>query len=312
MEAVRIFLQAVAQIEGHRFWFTVAGMAIGATVLLFAGFRRLGRARLLENLPTSRIRSAAQGYVELTGHARWLPGPEIIAPLSGTKCCWWQYRVEKKREGKIGNDRRSQWVTVDSGASDDLFLLEDGTGQCVVDPVGATVIPDVARKWRGFHPKPMSVAASSWLFGSGSYRYTERLVTYGRWIYAIGQFQTQIASRENNQPFAVSGLLARWKMDKRELLKRFDANQDGEIDMDEWEVARTEAIRQVRAEQVQRSVQPDLNILSRPRGDMPFILSTRGEEQLTGRLRWGGLAMVWGGFALALCVVFVLLVRGLF
>lgn len=286
--------------------------AVGATGLLVIGFRRLGRARLLENLPTSRIRSAAQGYVELGGHARWLPGPDITAPLSGARCCWWQYSVQKKRERNFGNERRSEWVTIDSGTSDDLFILDDGTGQCVVDPVGATVVPDVDRKWRGFHPKPLSVTDSSWMFGSGNYRYRERLVSYGHWIYAIGQFQTQIASRENNQPLAVSELLARWKQDKRELLKRFDANEDGEIDMQEWEVARKEAIRQVRAKDVERTVQPDLNILNRPRGDMPFILSTRDEKQLTGRLRWGGLAMVWGGFLLALCVVFVLLVRGLF
>lgn len=312
MEALTAFLESIAQIQGHRFLFTILASALAALALLFFGFRRLGRARLLEDLPTSRIRSAAQGYVEITGHARWLPGPDILAPLSSERCCWWDYKIEKKRERNLGNQRRSEWVVIDSGVSDDLFLLDDGTGQCVVDPVGAKVIPDVSRRWRGFHPKPMAYKKSSWLSSGGNYRYSERLISYGSLLYAIGQFQTQIASRQDDENFDVAELLSKWKADKRDLLRRFDANEDGEIDLDEWEVARKAAIRQVRAEQVERSVQPDLNILNRPRHSRPFILSTQDEHRLTRGLRWGGLAMVWSGFVMAIGVTFVMMVRGLF
>ena len=312
MAELQAFLEAIARIQGPRFWFTVAASAIGAVILLVLGFRRLGRARLLEDLPTSRIRSAAQGYVEITGHARWLPGPEIVAPLSGEKCCWWDFKIEKKRERNLANERRSQWVVIDSGASDELFLIDDGTGQCVVDPVGATVVPDVSRRWRGFHPRPLQYRKSSWFFGSGDYRYSERLVRYGSWLYAIGRFQAQIASRRDDEAYDVAELLARWKRDPKDLLTRFDANGDGEIDLDEWELARKAAIRQVRSEQVGRSVQPDLNILNRPRTRQPFILSTQDEKRLTRGLRWGGLGMVVAGFVASLGVIFVLMVRGLF
>tara|TARA_R110000787_G_scaffold42377_36_gene104314 strand:+ start:1715 stop:2653 length:939 start_codon:yes stop_codon:yes gene_type:complete len=312
VEVLRHLLETMAQAEPRKFWMMAVILA-GAAIGIFAyGFVRLQRARLLEDTPTSRIRSAAQGYVELHGHARLLPGPEIIAPLSGEKCCWWDYRVERRRTSYSGGRRRTKWVVVESGTSNDLFLLDDGTGQCVVDPVGAKIIPSVRRRWRGYHRRPKSVPKKNSFFSLGDYRYTEGIVRYGAWLYTLGQFQTQIAFRADNESLDVSELLSIWKKDKRDLLHRFDSNRDGEIDLQEWEVARREAIRIVRAEQVGRSVQPDLNILNRPAGRRPYILSTKTEHELTKGLRWSGLAMVIGGLVLALCVVFMLTVRGLF
>src|SRR5690606_32876337 len=56
--------------------------------------RRLSEARFLLNTPTSKIRSAAQGYVELYGTLDELPGGQLEAPLTGTACLWWRFRIE--------------------------------------------------------------------------------------------------------------------------------------------------------------------------------------------------------------------------
>lgn len=57
-------------------------MAVITLRLFYLGFRQLHRARLIEDTPTSRIRSAAQGYAELEGRAVALGDP-LYAPLSG-------------------------------------------------------------------------------------------------------------------------------------------------------------------------------------------------------------------------------------
>ena len=96
---------------------------------LWGGFRRLHHARLIENVPTAKVRSAHQGYVELVGTAEALPGEPVIAPLSGSVCCWYDYRIER-RSGK-------HWNIVDKGTSEAVFAIRDDTGRCLIDPEAA-------------------------------------------------------------------------------------------------------------------------------------------------------------------------------
>lgn len=304
-------LDGIAQAEPGKFWFATGFAALAGAGLFLFGFVQLRRARLLEDTPTSRIRSAAQGYVEFHGHARLLPGPEIRSPLSAERCCWWEYKIEQRRTVLRGGKRHTEWVTIDARTSDELFLLEDTTGQCVIDPVGARVIPGFSRSWRGYHPRPENFPAKTSHFGIGDYRYTERLLRFGSWLYVIGLFHSQTAARFDDETREVSELLADWKRDQRALLQRFDANGDGTIDLDEWELARKAAIAEVRAQQVERSVQPDLHVLSKPKDRRPFIVSTKTEHELTRGLRWGGGAAVAAGIALGAGVAFVLIARGL-
>ncbi|HKY93176.1 MAG TPA: EF-hand domain-containing protein [Nevskiaceae bacterium] len=109
----------------------------------------------------------------------------------------------------------------------------------------------------------------------------------------------------------VSELLADWKRDQRELLRRFDANQDGKIDLEEWEAVRRAALEHVHAEQVERSVQPDLHVLARAGDRRPFILSTRAEAVLSRDYRRAGGASIFAGIAAVGAGIFALLARGL-
>ena len=95
------------------FWLAAGALATIAVVTFIGAFIHLHRARLIEDVPTSLIRSASQGYVELQGIGRLLDGPVIAGPLSGKRCTWWSYRVEERGGGK---DRR--WITRDSAASE--------------------------------------------------------------------------------------------------------------------------------------------------------------------------------------------------
>ena len=122
------------------FWLLTLGVAIlvgGAAAL-----RSFRRARLIEDTPTSRIRSAAQGYVAIAGNARLLPGSENRAPLTQRPCVWWRYRISKRTESGSGKNRRSQWQTVASGTSVVPFVLDDGHLAVPTGPgIGVSPIP---------------------------------------------------------------------------------------------------------------------------------------------------------------------------
>jgi hypothetical protein len=284
------------------FWWCMIPIVLGAAGFISA-FVFLRRTRLLEDLPTSRLRSAAQGYVELEGRARVMPGPPIVSALTRTRCVWWRYCVEQQQ----GSGKERRWVTIDSGTSDDCFELDDPTGRCVVDPHGASVIPSVRHRWYGGSPRPdVGPAAGTGLLRAlfGNYRYTEELLLPDQPLYAVGSFRTQAGGPEAfDEQADLRELLVKWKHD-RKMMSLLDRNKDGTVDMKEWEAARRMGLRKVRDEHVQRAVEtPDLHILAKPRDGRPYILSGIPQARLIRRFR-----LYSAGFIAltAVCGVFVL------
>lgn len=310
-----IWLQELAQqiltqdINEFRLWVFVCILA-ALTCFVF-GFLALHKARLLENTPTSRVRSAAQGYIELTGFARLMQGPEIFSPLTGLRCCWWRYRVQEQETVWRNGKRSSQWRTIESATSDDLFLLADDTGDCIVDADGGTIEPSISRTWRGEGRRPARVPERTPWLQMGRYRYHEQLIQIGDPLYAIGWFRTQSNYRQADEAAEVTELLREWKADRRGMLERFDTDGNGEIDMAEWEAARRAAIEQVRQEHLEHALDPDLHVLSRPPDRRPYILSTRPQEAVVGGLRLRGIVLLCLSAPLAMAGVFGLAVRGL-
>ncbi len=248
--------------------------ALILAVVIAGGYGALYYARRawrLADTPIARIRSAAQGYVELYGHARLMEGPPILAPLSLLPCAWYRYQVEERCNNR--------WQTDDSGESDSLFLLDDGTGRCVIDPDGADFIKIRRDVWYGSE----SGARTHALWGIGAaYRYTEQRLMPGEELHAIGWFRTVGGLREApDTRREVAELLERWKRDPQRM-KLFDRRRNGRVDPDEWEAARRAAELQVRREQLQQAVDPETHLLANP-GDAsrPFIVAAFREE---GRL----------------------------
>ena len=114
---------SILGIDPGEFIFWVVLLIVIALLCFYLVFRFWKRARLMEEVPTSKIRSAAQGYVELIGYGQLMGGEPIIAPLSRTPCTWYQYRIEEKQIRWESNRRHSKWQLVESGTSDNLFLL---------------------------------------------------------------------------------------------------------------------------------------------------------------------------------------------
>ena len=280
----------------REFWIVAILLIALCGYCIYSGFRALHRSRMLADLPTSKVRSAAQGYVELEGRARMMPGEPVHAPLSGLPCAWYRFQVEELQEDREG--RSKSWHTIESGVSDAIFHLEDETGRCIVDPDGAEITPSVRLCWRGQMQRPGFAPRetgfwSTWLT-SGPYRYTEYRIQENDALYAVGQFTGLGDAGGMALSEATRDLLSTWKRDRTSLLQRFDQNGDGQIDLAEWENARLAAEWEVLATVRDRQQHPEFNLLKKSPYGKPFLLSCIPQHTLIHRYRRTALIMLVG------------------
>ncbi|MGB7905230.1 MAG: GIDE domain-containing protein [Steroidobacteraceae bacterium] len=268
------------------FWFWLLTLGVAVVAGGAAALRWLRIARLIEDTPTSRIRSAAQGYVELLGNGLLLPGTNNPAPLTQRPCVWWSYRIAKRTERGTGKNRRESWQTIASGTSSIAFLLDDETGQCIVQPDGAEVVPAESTTWYGDTPWPASGPDRKLsLTGGRGYRYVEDRIYEHERLYALGDFRSTASSGELDQQAELARVLAEWKEDQPALLQRFDRDGDGRIDMVEWEAARQEARRTLTERGAERPTRQTFHVLCRPDGDRLFLLAALPPGDLTRHYR---------------------------
>ena len=99
--------------------------------MAYGGLRKYLFLQKVTNTPTSKVRSAAAGLVELYGK---ITGTEDTrSPITGRKCAFWTVSAQYFKTGKGGG-----WIAFHTTCSSKRFLLEDETGGMLVDPAGAT------------------------------------------------------------------------------------------------------------------------------------------------------------------------------
>jgi hypothetical protein len=278
------------------FWLLFLGLAVIGGARLALRWIRL--ARLVEDTPRSRVRSAAQGYVELAGRALFLEGTENVAPLTRRPCVWWRYRVQQRTETRSGGKRREHWRTVSQGKSDVPFLLDDGTGRCIVQPLGADVMTGESTTWYGNEPWPSGPPGKTTHFGRREYRYFEERIYADVNVYVLGGFRTTTGLPAAARDEQVRALLAEWKRDAADLARRFDTDGDGRIDLQEWEAARAAAHRDVETRALERPAVEPVHMVTRPHGGQMYLIAAFPEGQLAARFRRRA-AFAFAGFLLA-------------
>lgn len=276
---VEILRQAAIDSAPVVFWLTSTVLAVVAAFALRKGLDGFWRLRLVHDTPTAKIRSAPQGYVELTGHA--LPhGSHINAALTGLPCVWFRFKVEERRR----SGKTHHWFTVESGAADKPFLLEDHTGRCLVEPAGAELHCRSKDTWYGTHRRAPKPSGGGWLRLGGSFRLTEERIVIRDPIYLLGRFETPRRGVKEKERLTRS-LLSTWKRDPKRMAA-FDRDGDGEVSLDEWEDARTKAGRVAEQAESQLRAAPPLSRV-KATGDKrrPFVIATLDADSLLWRLR---------------------------
>ena len=238
------------------------GALAGAAMLALLGWvLALRRRHAITGMATSRIASAAQGYVELHGTGKPLDLNPLQSPLSGASCLWYRYQVEHK-------DSDDKWELVEQAQSQASFVLDDGSGLCLVDPDGAEIVTQHCRRW-----------------SNGDYRYVEWTLRLQDRIYVLGNFLTRHPHQGLDAGADVREMLAGWKQDRPGLLKRFDLNHDGEIDEREWELARRLARGEVEKKHRELRRQPELHLVEGAPSSL-YLISNHDPDKLARRFLW--------------------------
>src|SRR5258708_9574163 len=234
-------------------------LAPGAAFLgaIFWGWTRCYlRLQALEDVPLSKIASAAQGYTRLEGHAAAFPGKPLLAPVKSEPCCWYSYRA-------VTYDGRGEVTSSEEETTDWSFMMTDGSAECVVDPTGARIVPVRVNRFRD--------KDQSW---------TEHVILPGDALCVIGDFTT--SSGDVNQletNYRVGELIAERKKDMRWLRQRFAPAHGGEFSEAEWDAVRAQARREVYADLARDPPRP-LHPIHQPADQRPFLLSAESRPQL--------------------------------
>lgn len=233
----------------------LAGIAVLALVSWMSALRR---RQAITGMPTSRIASAAQGYVELHGVGRPLDINPLYSPVSGRDCLWYHYHVERKTSD-------NKWEMVERDRSHTSFVLDDGSGTCLVDPEGAEIVTRHRRAWN-----------------EGDYRYVEWTLQQQDRIYVLGNFVTRHPEQGLDAGADLNALLTEWKQDQAGLLRRFDLDHDGQLDEREWALARRLARGEIEQRHRELRAQPELHLVQEAASSL-YLISNFEPEKLARR-----------------------------
>lgn len=248
-------------------------LVIGLLVLTYA-FSVWREKRLIENIPTSKVRSLAMGLVEVKGVAR--PKAALKSPVTMTACTYYRYKIEKY----VRSGKSSHWSVVDQGASTNYLYVEDETGKILADPVDADVQIGRDYQWTGTKP------GTGWgIFGGDKMRYSEWWIVEGEPVYVIGTVRRWKDARDDRR-FKVAERLRQLKAD-RERIKEFDRDGDGRISADEWELARARIEQDVLREELAAPVDTaDDFVIARDTTNGVMVISDKSEKELARRYGW--------------------------
>lgn len=275
--------------ENDAFGYIHEGLLLPVGLYLFLhGFEILRRKRLIENTPTSKIRSVAMGFAEITGLAR--EKFPLRSPITATECACFKFLIEKETRDSKG---RTHWSTVQQGASTTYFYAEDSTGRLLVDPLDAELM--LVRDY--YETK-----------GVPRYRYSEWRVEPGDYVYILGSVRKFVDAAVDRQA-RLRDRLQKLKENKNELMK-FDADRDGQINAEEWDRARAAAEQQLLEEELKKPVEnSDDLVIAKGEAEKAFIISDRDEKDVCARLMWASMGYTVVGGTLVILMLISMLTR---
>ena len=266
---------------------TAALEAILVLICLYQSFRYYKYVQFLNNIPTARIRSAPQGYVELIGKARPMSASPLYVPDTDIPCVWYE------AEYRIGYGDDSQTIYK---RADQSFLIDDDTGTCRIDPWNIKFITKNSKK-RSLAGSLVETPGLTWV----------RWIGVGEEVHVYGNYTSLYIDYRKQEQDLKKSRLKKLKNDHERLMK-YDKNRDGDISIDEWEEARQDV-----DEEVDRYIMDKQTTLKdnfyenvlRPPADshLPYLVSAYRERGIIMRYRIYSGGYFLGGLAsLYLCL----------
>jgi hypothetical protein len=252
--------------ERLNLWAGWATVTYGCVAGFWIWLHGLRLSRLIHDIPTCQIATAAQGYVELLGRAAQFEDQQAKSFI-GFPVLW--YRKEYAVRGDVSFFRAFPFnlffTPTGTEESRTPFAIEDGTGTACILPHGAEIIS--GRK--------------EIRYGDNS-RVIEEQIVPGDPLYVLGDFSTYTLQPEVDR--AAYELTRQWEQNP-ERRRAFDTDRDGKLNEKEWLEMHAAAGATVIADSVRANPPDSKHLLFKPGDDRPFLISSVSPEILAGRYR---------------------------
>lgn len=288
---------------------------IGAGVyLFFKGFKIFRQYRVLADTPEIAIRSMPMGLVEIHGQA---VGDEFLtSPVSHSPCFYYKVVIERWQVDDKGNGK---WSHCYKDEDNKRFYLQDSTGKVLVDSWNAELdLPEnLKREVIGVVPAD-SPASSSAAQGAGAAPSDAALLDYlaaisrrsSSLVAGLVQFspedtpevrmkKVRKASRKGmeylkqiagNPSFARAGAAGKFRLREYCILQGRDYDLTGTC-----------------VENPRPKDERDRNMIEKGKNEPTFLISWRSEKKIEGALRRQAALFIFGGAALAIAFLAMLL-----
>jgi hypothetical protein len=274
----------------------VVGFGAGL-VWFFKGFRVYREYRVVADTPEIPIRSIAMGLAQIHGKAK---GPQTVpSPVTKTPCFFYKVDIERWVRDKDGG----HWSHVATDAEGVRFYLEDATGKVLVDAHGAEydLIQTVKRETgQGV------VTSSGRLFGGTR----DSSLTTGSWVsdsdllnYAVSAVSTAHTTFSLDPGSLLSGLGRGSLSLGLGSEHRYRLSEYCIIPEHWYDVTGT------CSENPNPQDEHDRNMIVKGQNEPTFLISWRSEKEIESTLRKRAALHIFGGAALSVACLAILLVR---
>ncbi len=247
--------------------FLLVASVLGVVIFTFKLFRVWKIRHLIEDTPTSRLRSVAAGFVEVSG--KITSNKPVISPISGSPCVFFRYF--KERLVKSGRRYRWQLVEVGEGFADNC-VLKDETGEIGINVKNAS-----------FYLTNKYTTNTDFFdmqyggFADNKTRYKEEYILDNQMVYVLG------TAKPVSKSISYGKFLSELKKDK-EKMKKFDVDNNGVIDVEEWEEAQKLLKNEYLKYKQSKGQAIDL-VIDFDRSNGVFIISNEEEGKIVKNLK---------------------------
>jgi hypothetical protein len=269
--------------EGKLLVYSAIGFCAGI-YLFFKGFKIFREMRVLEDTPTIPIRSVPMGLVQIHGKAS---GDQLVnGPVSNTPCHFYKVDIEKWVQDRNGH----HWAHYATDADGPLFYLDDGTGKVLVDAHNAEydLMQNTQRETSGGLGSSLGSLLSG-IPGTPATSYTDNLPAYISSIHAKHS-GLGLSLGVSGVSFGGGSSSGRFRLTEYLILPGHWYDIVGTC-----------------AENPSPKDEHDRNLIKKGQNEPTYLITWKTEKQEESTLRRRALGYVFGGAALSiLCLAIIL------
>jgi E3 Ubiquitin ligase len=281
-----------------------ATLGFGAGIFwFFKGFKIYREYRVLVDTPEIPIRSMPMGLVEIHGKAQPAVEKLVDSPVTRTPCLFYKVDIERYQRDSKGN---GSWSHYKTSCSNLPFYLDDGTGRVLVNPCGAeydlmqtvrretgcfgTSHPSFGRLLSGIGPSGAAAPSSPQGFVSD-----DELIAFATTAVSSSGMNISLGGAAlsfSGISLGSAGSGGKFRFTEYLILP------------DHWYDATGTC-----AENPSSKDESDRNMIIKGQNEPTFVISWRNEKGIEGELRSRAAKYVFGGAALAVACLAVVLAK---